>query len=590
MTAAVVELDALANPVRTAAEDHDLRPRRRVRLALLFVRAVEIRGEGFEFRRARVDALERRLQPAFDSAGPDGILVGNEDRRQLTIADACAFQRTQHVGRGPTQSAQSRRADQFDDLRKLGQEPGIDVRELVQLFHGPTATERAKDRPHAPIRRHAQFALQSAGLFLGRQLSVRRLGYLGEQQPTLAELERAEGLHEGFLERAADRHHLAHRLHLRRQGPVGAWELLECPPRHFDDDVIDGRLEGGGGQPRDVVGNLVEVVAEREFCRDLRNREPGRLRRECRGPGHARVHLDDDDAAVFGIDGELNVRSAGLDADPPDDPARQVAHALIFLVGERQCRRDRDAVAGMHSHRIDVLDRADDHEVVRAIAHDLELEFLPADDRFLEQNLVHRAQVDAAAGNFAELLDVVGDAATDAAERERRPDDDRKPDRLDCGDRLLHRPHVAAVRDVCADLLHRGAELEAILGNFDRLDGSADQLDAVLGERAVLPHGNGEVEGGLTANRRQQGIGTFPLDNRCEHFRRQRFDVRAIGNVGVGHDRRRIAVDENDLESLGSQCLARLGSRVVELARLTDDDRSGADDQDPLDVSAFRHS
>ena len=129
---------------------------------------------------------------------------------------------------------------------------------------------------------------------------------------------------------------------------------------------------------------------------------------------------------LSGIDRELDVGSAGLDADAADDPPAEVAHALVFLVGERQRRRDGDAVAGVHAHRIDVLDRADDDEVVGAVAHHLELEFLPADDRFFEQDLVDRAQIDAAARQLAELLDVVGDAAADAAERERRADDDRE--------------------------------------------------------------------------------------------------------------------------------------------------------------------
>ena len=129
------------------------------------------------------------------------------------------------------------------------------------------------------------------------------------------------------------------------------------------------------------------------------------------------------------VDRELDVRSAGLDADAADDAPRRVAHPLVFLVGQRQDRRDGDAVAGVHAHRIDVLDRADDDEVVGDVAHHLELELLPADDRFLDEDLVHRAQLEAALGEVAELLDVVGDAAADAAERERRADDQREAER-----------------------------------------------------------------------------------------------------------------------------------------------------------------
>ena len=57
VTAAVVELDPLADAVRPAAEDHDLLPRRRVRLALVLVGAVQVRRERLELRGAGVDAL-----------------------------------------------------------------------------------------------------------------------------------------------------------------------------------------------------------------------------------------------------------------------------------------------------------------------------------------------------------------------------------------------------------------------------------------------------------------------------------------------------------------------------------------------------
>ena len=173
-------------------------------------------------------------------------------------------------------------------------------------------------------------------------------------------------------------------------------------------------------------GNLVEVIAERELRRNLRNREAGRLRRQRRRPRHARVHLNHDDSAIGRVDGELDVGPARLDADPADDAAAHVAHPLVFLVGERQRRRYGDRVPGVHAHRVHVLDRADDDEVVGDVAHHLELEFLPADDRLLDQDLVDGAQVEAAARELAELLDVVGDAAADAAQGERRPDDCRE--------------------------------------------------------------------------------------------------------------------------------------------------------------------
>ena len=61
--------------------------------------------------------------------------------------------------------------------------------------------------------------------------------------------------------------------------------------------------------------------------------------------------------------------------------------------------------------------------------------FQPITDSSIE-DLVHRAQLEAALGELAELFDVVGDAAADAAQRERRADDERKAERPRQLDRL----------------------------------------------------------------------------------------------------------------------------------------------------------
>ena len=113
---------------------------------------------------------------------------------------------------------------------------------------------------------------------------------------------------------------------------IGLGELLEVPSRDLDDDVVDGRLEGRGREARDVVRDLVEVIAERQLRGDLRDRKAGGLRRQRRRPRHARVHLDDDHPPVRGVHGELDVAAAGFDADAADDPPRGVAHPLVFLV------------------------------------------------------------------------------------------------------------------------------------------------------------------------------------------------------------------------------------------------------------------
>src|SRR5262249_44291774 len=116
-----------------------------------------------------------------------------------------------------------------------------------------------------------------------------------------------------------------------------------------------------------------------------------------------------------------------------------------------------------------------------------------------------------------------------------------------------------------------------------------DQRDVVLVENPGGGDVDRQIQRGLAADGRQQSVGTLALDDCCENFRRQRLDISAVGQFRVGHDGGRIAVHQYDFEPLGAQRFARLAARVVELAGLSDDNRTAADDQDFLQVGSPWH-
>ena len=249
-------------------------PRRRIGLALLLERAVQVRRERLELRRAGIDALVGRRRARSRGAARARLSSSvAEQPREVAVAEArrasASRSRSSDRSRAPTGCAP--RAPARRSAGTASRNQRIDVRQPMDLLEGPAALERAEHRPHPPVGRNAQRLLQRGVVFLLVGAARRASGRRG--WPLAAELERAERLQERFLERAADRHRLAHRLHLRRQRAVGLRELLERPARHLDDDVVDRRLERRRRQPRDVVGDLVEAVAERELRRDLRDRE-----------------------------------------------------------------------------------------------------------------------------------------------------------------------------------------------------------------------------------------------------------------------------------------------------------------------------
>src|SRR5207253_1737802 len=92
------------------------------------------------------------------------------------------------------------------------------------------------------------------------------------------------------------------------------------------------------------------------------------------------------------------------------------------------------------------------------------------------------------------------------------------------------------------------------------------------------------------AQRREHRIRTLALEDRLQRPRLERLDVRARRELRIGHDRRRIRVDEDDLVTLLLERLRALCAGIVELAGLPDDDWPCADDENLFEVVATRQS
>ena len=121
-----------------------------------------------------------------------------------------------------------------------------------------------------------------------------------------------------------------------------------------------------------------------------------------------------------------------------------------------------------------------------------------------------------------------------------------------------------------------------VLGGADRLQRGAQETDAVPLQHPGVLQRDREVEAGLAAQRRQQPVGTLRGDDPLQHRDGQRLDVDGVRRLVVGHDRRRVAVDQHHPDALLAERPARLGAGVVELGGLADDHRAGADDEHAL--------
>ena len=285
---------------------------------------------------------------------------------------------------------------------------------------------------------------------------------------------------------------------------------------------------------------------------------------------------------------KLHVATA-LDAKLGDDIERRGAQHLVFLVAQRLARRNNNRVAGVYANRVDVFHVTDRNRVALGVAHDLVLDFLPAGDTLLDQNFIHTRVHNAGRGDLTQLLPRVGDAAACAAERVRRTDDDRQADFPGKLDRVLHRVDDLGCDAWLADLFHRVLEHLAVLGLGNGLGLRAEELDTHLVKKAALAQLHGEVQASLAAEVGQQAVRALLLDDLLHRFDGQRLDIDLIGHGLIGHDGRGVGVYEHDLQTFLAQRAAGLRARVVKLGRLADDDRTGAQHHNLMNILAQRH-
>ena len=249
----------------------------------------------------------------------------------------------------------------------------------------------------------------------------------------------------------------------------------------------------------------------------------------------------------------------------------------------------------MHAHGVEVFDRADDDDVVLSVAHHLQLVLFPSEHRFFDQALMHGREIEAAGEHFHQLFAVVGDAAAGAAERKRGTNDDREPDLAGELDAIFQVVDERRLRHIQPDALHRVFEKQTVFRLLDGADLRAYQSDVVLIEHAAVGQFDGEVERRLSSNGGQNGKTRagrhLPLDanDLFKILACERLDVCAVGRLGIGHDGGRVRVRQHNFKALRLERLASLRAGVVELGRLSDDDGSGAEDQDFRDVSSFGH-
>ncbi len=181
LTTAVVEFDPLADAVRSAAEDHDLRSTSHPRLVVedaagfaalvrhperTLVRRIEVRRHGLEFRGTRVDEFvdgfdSQRLAVLSHRKNRIGRDRSEIDVRQLRIGVTEPLRFEQQVGGHILQPlVRQQLVFEGDQLDHLIKEPRIDSSEFTDPLEGPTQLDGIADVVEAALARHGELPNQ----------------------------------------------------------------------------------------------------------------------------------------------------------------------------------------------------------------------------------------------------------------------------------------------------------------------------------------------------------------------------------------------------------------------------------------------
>src|SRR5947208_1735605 len=107
--------------------------------------------------------------------------------------------------------------------------------------------------------------------------------------------------------------------------------------------------------------------------------------------------------------------------------------------------------------------------------------------------------------------------------------------------------------------------------------------------RAVAVQFHRRIERCLPAESRQNRVRFLTFHDCLDHFRSDRLDVSAIGELRIGHDRCGVGVHEHNFVSFLAKRFACLHAGIIKLAALPDHDWTRADKQNLFELVISRH-
>ena len=222
----------------------------------------------------------------------------------------------------------------------------------------------------------------------------------------------------------------------------------------------------------------------------------------------------------------------------------------------------------MYAHRVEILYRSYDYNVVVLIAQKLQFILFPAHQRLVYQHLVYRRSLEPPLQQVFEFFPVVHQRSPRTAERERRTYAQRETELLRYLLALEVRTCDTARGRTYAYLVHQLTELFAVLCYVYRIYIDSYQFYPVFFPNALFLRLDSQVERSLSAHCRQYSVYLVLLEYLFDGFHGQRQQVNVVRRYRVGHNGSWVRVDKGHFYTLFAQRTRSLASGIVELGSL----------------------
>ena len=401
-------------------------------------------------------------------------------------------------------------------------------------------------------------------------------------------LQRTDCLHKSAFKVMADTHNLTGSLHLRSQCSLGSNEFIKWKSRNLNYTVIKHRLKACISLTCDRIRNLIQSISQCNLGCNLGDRITGSLTCQCRGTAYSRIYLNNTVLKAFRMKCILYVTSTCNSKLCNNIQSRSTKH-LIFFVSKCLGWCNYNRVTCMDTNRVNVFHVADCDTVSCAVSHYLIFNFLPSCDAAFYQNFSYSGKTKTILKDFSQFIFVVGNTTAASAKRIRRTKNNRITDGSGECDTIFYGCYHLGSRNRLTDLFHGIFKFLTVLCLLDGFCCGTDQTYIVLLEKSFLLKFHRKVQAGLASKRRKHTVRFLLKDQLFYNLHGQRFNVNLVCNVFICHDRSRVGVQKNYLHALFFQRTACLCTCIVEFCRLTDDNRTGANYKNFVDIFISRH-